>query len=214
MKFVTYNSQCKLYNDSELFNFDLSNLDLIFLQRCHIKLATELERLFDFKKVWTSASNEILDIGLCVLYKNKIDVLEHRVSVDIQSNDKNQCNAYQEIKYNNITIVNFLGPYLPSTSILPYLNAVWSNNFDLAIGDTHFDFLSTNTKSLLNKKYEVINRKHNFINETSNLVLSWVIADTNKLSLVTENVQFNNNKRICHFPVFFELKNLNDIQQS
>ena len=208
MKFLTYNSQCKLYQDCELYGIDLSNLDLIFLQRCHIELANQLENLFGFKKVWTAASEDINDVGLGVLYKDFIEFNERRVSVDIQPNDKNQCNAYQEIKYNGLTIINFLGPYLPESSIIPYLIKVWTNKFDLAVGDTHFNFNTTYIKELLKNNSSVVNTKNNFINDSMPLVLSWIILDETKLQLISEDVNFNANKRICHFPVFFELKSL------
>jgi hypothetical protein len=208
MKLLTHNSQCKLYENCELFRLDLSNLDLIFLQRCHIDLANQLQNLFGFKKVWTSASETINDIGLCTLYKDDIKVNEHRVSVDIQLNDNNQCNAYQEIKYNDLTIINFLGPYLPESSQIPYLINVWSNDFDLAVGDTHFNSNTRYIKELLKNNVRVVNTTNNFISDTMPLTLSWIILDDTKLQMISEDVNFNMNSRICHFPIFFELKKL------
>jgi len=208
MKLLTYNSQCKLYRDCELFGIDLSNLDLIFLQRCHIELANQLQSLFGFNKVWSAASETINDVGLCVMYKNSIEVIEHKVDVDIQPYDCNQCNAYQEIKYNGFTMINFLGPYLPESSIIPYLIKVWTNEFDLAVGDTHFNTNTTDVKKLLKNNVSVVNTKNNFISNTMPLVLSWIILDKTKLQLIWEDVNFNSDKSICHFPIFFELKSL------
>ncbi len=208
MKILTYNSQCKSYRDSELNGLDVSTLDLIFLQRCHIDLSNRLQDLFGLKKVWTRANESIENIGLCVLYKDTINVKEHIVPVDFQLNDQNQCNVYQEIKYNDATFINFLGPFLPAYSKIPYLINVWSTNFDCAVGDTHFDIGNETVKELLKNNFEVVNKKNNFMDIEIALALSWIIVNKNKFRLSSEEVKVNINKKICHFPIFFELESI------
>lgn len=208
MKLLTYNTQCKPYHDSELNGINLSSLDLIFLQRCNINLANKLQDLFGLKKVWTPAYNGSKEIGLCVLYKDQINVVEHTVDVDIQVDDINQCNVYQKIQYRGFNLINFLPPFLPAYSKIPYLINVWSNNFDCAVGDTHFNIANESVRELLKNEFEVVNRKNNFMDLEVPLTLSWIVINKSKFKLVSEDVHINTNQQMCHFPIFFDLESI------
>lgn len=206
MKFVTYNSQQKLYPQSELYNIDLSGLDFVFLQRCHVLLAEELAKKFNFNRFWTAAVSTTDKIGLCVLTKKDIEFYSHRVDVEVTKNDNNQSDVYQKVLFEDLVFINFLPPFLPRESKIPYLKSVLTNNFDLALGDTHHNLNAYTVRSLLNPPMTVVNTKDNFMSEGAPDAISWVVLNADKLVFSNENVVIDTTKKMCHFPVFFDIE--------
>ena len=211
---LSLNAQRQLPNVSLLNQVDMSDRDILFLQRCHVSLAMSIRRTFNLHIEWKASTNISANIGMCILSKKHLNVETKDINVNIDHADSNQCSKYQIFDYDGFKFVNFLPPYEPAGADIEYLTELFKDNFDFAIGDTHTGFTtdSENKKSImpmLPNRYTVVNNHDNFMSLHGPMMLTWAIIDKAKLKLTDEKVHlFDQTKHIQHFPVSFNLETL------
>jgi hypothetical protein len=180
LRFLTYNSQTHFYDESELYNYDLSDVDIVFLQRCRPELK---DSITGFKSYWDP------DSKLCVL--TNLDVtIEHY-------------SGMQKVTYGDNVFVNFLVPLGDTVTQDMYLEKMMALQADVYAGDTH-----GYTGNALTGAYRVLNTLSNFTTNNSIVKLTYVIVNTDKFSLSNEVVipKYLQEKR--HLPVKFTLTRL------
>ena len=212
---ISYNTQRKTGLESLLQQDKLAGVDLIFLQRCRPQLYKELNKSKDHNVFWTPATKgNDTSAGFCIMSKQPITNVEV-VDTNVKTNheDTNQSCKYIRFEYNGLKLINFLPPFPPGGPSNPdiidimeqrnYMRHLSAQDFDMAVGDCHWDYHNLNHTPKFLSDYKVINTLPNFADaDMRQLMLTWVIAK-HTVEITNEAVLEPFENPMCHHPVKF-----------